>query len=67
MKNNNTLLLILAGAAIYYFYKQKNKPLPINKVLQAGMFANDAVQNSTIITPEESFKTQYKKDQAKCV
>lgn len=67
MKNDNTILLILAGFAIYYFYKQKNKPLPVNKVLEAGMFTKDAIQNSNIIIPDESFKTQYKKDQAKCV
>ena len=41
--------------------------MPVNKVLKAGMFTKDAIENSNIITPDVTWETQYKKDQAKCV
>jgi ABC-type polysaccharide/polyol phosphate export permease len=67
MKNDNTILLILAGVAVWYFWKQKNKTMPMSKVEAAGLFTKQAVQNSDIIIPDESFAKQYKQDQAKCV
>jgi hypothetical protein len=65
MKNDNTILLILAGVAVWYFYKKKKKPL--NKIEAAAMFTKQAVQNSNIISPDDSYEKQYKNDQAKCV
>jgi hypothetical protein len=67
MKNDNTILLLLAGVAVWYFWKQKNKPMPINKVEAAGLFAKQAVENSNVFIPDDSFAKQYKNDQAKCV
>lgn len=67
MKNDNTILLILAGVAVWYFYKQKNKQIPVNKIQAAGLFTKDAIQNSDIFVPDDSFAKQYKNDQAKCV
>ena len=67
MKNENTILILLAGAAIYYFWKQKNKKMPMNKIEAAGMFTKDAIQNSNLVIPDDSFAKQYKNDQAKCV
>ena len=66
MKDDNTILILLAGVAVWYFWKQKNQ-VPINKIKAAGMFAKDAIQNSNIIIPDNSFAKQYKNDQAKCV
>jgi hypothetical protein len=65
MKNDNTILLILAGAAIYYFWKKNQKP--VNKIEAAGLFAKQAIQNSEVFIPDDSFAKQYKNDQAKCV
>ena len=65
MKNDNTILLILAGAAIYYIWK--NKKPKINKIEAAGLFVKQAVQNSSVIIPDDSFSKQYKNDQARCV
>ena len=67
MKNDNSILLILAGVAIWYFYKQKNKKEPINKIIPAGLFTKDAIQNSNVFIPNDSFAKQYKNDQVKCV
>jgi hypothetical protein len=67
MKDDNTILILLAGVAVWYFWKQKNKTMPVNKVQAAGLFAKQAVQNSNVIIPNESFAKQYKNDQAKCV
>jgi hypothetical protein len=67
MKNDNTILLLLAGVAVWYFWKQKNKSLTINKVEAAGLYTKDAIQNSNIFIPDDSFAKQYKKDQEKCV
>jgi hypothetical protein len=65
MKDDNTILILLAGVAVWYFWKQKNKP--VNKVKAAGLFARQAVQNSNVFIPDDSFAKQYKNDQAKCV
>jgi hypothetical protein len=65
MKNDNTILILLAGVAIYYFWKKKQ--IPVNKIKAAGMFAKDAIQNSNVFIPDDSFSKQYKNDQAKCV
>jgi hypothetical protein len=65
MKNDNTILILLAGVAIYYLWKKKQ--LPVNKVNAAGMFAKDAIQNSNVFIPDDSFSKQYKNDQTKCV
>jgi hypothetical protein len=67
MKNDNTILLLLAGVAVWYFWKQKNKSMPINKIVSAGLNTKDAIQNSNFVVPDESFAKQYKQDQAKCV
>jgi len=67
MKNDNTILFILAGVAVWYFWKQKNKPTSVNKIEAAGLFAKQAVENSQVIIPNDSFAKQYKNDQAKCV
>lgn len=67
MKNNNTILILLAGVAIYYFWKQKNKKVPINKIKEAALFTEGAIQNSNLIIPDESFAKQYKNDQERCV
>jgi hypothetical protein len=67
MKNDNTILLLLAGVAVWYFWKQKNKTMPVNKVEAAGLFTKQAVQNSNVFIPDDSFAKQYKNDQAKCV
>lgn len=66
MKDDNTILILLAGVAVWYFWKQKNQ-MPVNKIKAAGMFAKDAIQNSKIIIPDDSFAKQYKNDQSKCV
>ena len=65
MKDDNTILILLAGVAIYYFWKKKQTP--INKIEDAGLFARQAVQNSSVFIPDDSFAKQYKNDQAKCV
>jgi len=65
MKNDNTILLILAGAAFYYFWKNK-KPMN-DKINAAGLYTKQAIQNSNVFIPDESFSKQYKQDQAKCV
>lgn len=65
MKNDNTILLLLAGVAFWYFWKKKQ--MPINKIEAAGLFTKQAIQNSNIIIPDDSFAKQYKQDQAKCV
>ena len=65
MKNDNTLLILLAGVAIYYFWKKKQ--IPINKIKEAGLYTKQAIQNSEVFIPDDSFSKQYKNDQAKCV
>lgn len=65
MKDDNTILILLAGVAVWYFWKKKQKP--VNKIKAAGMFAKDAIQNSNVFIPDDSFSKQYKNDQAKCV
>lgn len=65
MKNDNTILILLAGVAIYYFWKKKQ--IPMNKIEDAGMFTKQAIQNSEVFIPDNSFSKQYKQDQAKCV
>ncbi len=66
MKNDNTILLLLAGVAVWYFWKQKNQ-MPINKIKAAGLYAKDAIQNSNVFIPDDSFSKQYKQDQERCV
>jgi hypothetical protein len=65
MKNDNTILFLIAGVAVWYFWK-KNQ-VPVNKIKAAGMFAKDAIQNSNIVIPDDSYEKQYKNDQARCV
>jgi hypothetical protein len=65
MKNDNTILLLLAGVTVWYFWKQKQ--VPKNKVYEAGLFTKQAIENSNVFIPDESFSKQYKQDQAKCV
>jgi len=65
MKNDNTLYILLAGVAIYYFWKKKQ--IPMNKIQAAGLYTKQAIQNSEVFIPDDSFSKQYKKDQAKCV
>jgi len=65
MKNDNTILILFAGLAIYYLWKKKQ--MPVNKIEAAGMFTKDAIQNSNLVIPDDSFSKQYKNDQAKCV
>ncbi len=65
MKNDNTILILLAGVAIYYFWKKKQTP--VNKIEAAGLFAKQAVQNSEVFIPDDSFSKQYKNEQTKCV
>ena len=65
MKNDNTILLILAGVAVWYFWKKKQ--MPVNKIKEAGLFAKDAIQNSNLFIPNDSFSKQYKNDQERCV
>lgn len=66
MKDDNTILILLAGVAVWYFWKQKNQ-VPINKIKAAGLFTKDAIENSNVFIPDNSFAKQYKNDQAKCV
>jgi hypothetical protein len=66
MKNDNTILILLAGVAIYYIWKQNNQ-VPVNKIKAAGLFTKDAIKNSEVFIPNDSFAKQYKNDQAKCV
>lgn len=65
MKNDNTILILIAGVAVWYFWKQKQTPK--NKVYEAGLFTKDAIQNSNVFIPDNSFSKQYKQDQEKCV
>lgn len=65
MKNDNTIFFLIAGVAVWYFWK-KNQ-VPVNKIKAAGMFAKDAIQNSNIVIPDDSYEKQYKNDQARCV
>lgn len=65
MKNDNNILILIAGVAIWYFWKQKQATK--NKIYNAGLMTKDAIQNSKLIIPDDSFSKQYKNDQAKCV
>lgn len=65
MKNDNTILILLAGVAIWYIWKQKQPPK--NKVFEAGLMTKQAIDNSNVFIPDDSFSKQYKQDQTKCV
>jgi hypothetical protein len=67
----NLIYFGLGGLAIYLFLKNKDKIMPMTKnprqrIIDAGVTMDQAIQNSKFSIPDMSDRKQYQQEQKMC-